>query len=151
MIIKNVISNTSKYKLINFSLFINSINVGTSGVMVDIINRNDGVSATINNFNINKKYHKMGHGSTFLQGIETSIKFDYNVNRINLVAWQQMGNDNVIKIYKKNGYVESDPSTNVFNDYNNIYDSDENMYNNHNNVYDDYEKIYNLIQFDKTI
>lgn len=151
MIIKNVISTTSKYKLINFSLFNNNINVGTSRLIVDIINRNEGVSATITNFNINKKYQKMGHGSTFLQGIETSIKFDYNVNRINLVAWQQMGNDNVIKFYKKNGYIESVPSTNTWVDYNNIYDSDENMYNNHNNVYDDYEKIYNLIKFDKTI
>ena len=151
MIIKNVISNTSKYKLINFSLFNNNINVGTSGLMVDIINRNDVASATINNFNIHSKYQKMGHGSTFLKGIETSIKFDYNVNRINLLVWQQLGKDDVINFYKKNGYVESAPSTNVLNDYNNIYDSDENIYNNHNNVYDDYEKIYNLIQFDKTI
>ena len=151
MIIKNVISNTSKYKLINFSLFKNDLNIGTSRVIVDIINHNEWVSATINNFNINKKYQKMGHGSTFLQGIETSIKFDYNVNRINLVAWQQIGNDNVMKFYKMNGYIESTPSTNVCDDYNNIYDSDENMYNNHNNVYDDYEKIYNLIKFDKTI
>ena len=137
MIIKNVISNTSKYKIINFSLFNNNLNIGTSRVMVDIINRNDVASATINTFNINKKYQKIGHGSTFLQGIETSIKFDYNVNRINLVAWQQMGNDNVMKFYKMNGYIESPPSTNV--------------YNNHNNVYDDYEKIYNLIKFYKTI
>ena len=151
MIIQNVISNTSKYKIINFSLFNNNLNIGTSRVMVDIMNSNEVVYATINNFNINKKYHKMGHGSTFLQGIETSIKFDYNVNRINLVAWQQMGNDNVMKFYKMNGYIESTPSTNVCDDYNNIYDSDENMYNNHNNVYDDYEKIYNLIKFDKTI
>jgi len=137
MIIKNVISNTSKYKIINFSLFNNNLNIGTSRVMVDIINRNDVASATINTFNINKKYQKIGHGSTFLQGIETSIKFDYNVNRLNLVAWQQMGNDNVMKFYKMNGYIESPPSTNV--------------YNNHNNVYDDYEKIYNLIKFYKTI
>jgi len=137
MIIKNVISNTSKYKIINFSLFNNNLNIGTSRVMVDVINHNECVSATINNFNINKKYQKMGHGSTFLQGIETSIKFDYNVNRINLVDWQQMGNDNVMKFYKMNGYIESTPSTNV--------------YNNHNNVYDDYEKIYNLIKLDKTI
>ena len=137
MIIKNVISNTSKYKIINFSLFNNNLNIGTSRVIVDIINRNDVASATINTFNINKKYQKIGHGSTFLQGIETSIKFDYNVNRLNLVAWQQMGNDNVMKFYKMNGYIESPPSTNV--------------YNNHNNVYDDYEKIYNLIKFYKTI
>ena len=37
MIIKNIISNTSKYKLINFSLFKNDLNIGTSRVMVDII------------------------------------------------------------------------------------------------------------------
>ena len=151
MIITNIISNTSKYKLLNFSLFNNNLIIGTSRVMVDIMNSNEVVSATINNFNINNKYHKMGHGSTFLQGIETSIKLDYNVNRINLVAWQQMGNDNVMKFYKKNGYVESELSNNVCDDYNNIHENDENMYNNHNNVYDDYEKIYNLIQFDKTI
>ena len=70
MIITNIISNTSKYKLLNFSLFNNNLIIGTSRVMVDIMNSNEVVYATINNFNINKKYHKMGHGSTFLQGIE---------------------------------------------------------------------------------
>ena len=148
MIIQNVISNTSKYKIINFSLFNNNLNIGTSRVIVDIINRNDVASATINTFNINKKYQKIGHGSTFLQGIETSIKFDYNVNRIILVAWKQIGNDNMMNFYKKNCYIKSTPFINVCDDYNNIYESDENIYNNHNKVY---EKKYNLIKFYKII
>ena len=80
--------------------------------------------ATINNIHVHKKNN--GYGSFILYKIEDYVKNIYNVNTINVCAWQEYGtgndNDNVLNFYKKNGYHQLNKTPQIYDDSVFLYD-----------------------------
>ena len=85
-------------------------------------------SVTINNIEV--YYKNKGIGSYILKNIEKYVKNIYNINKINLCAWQKYGDNNLINFYQKNGYI---------------------LKNENNKIYDDYIFLYELYEFEKNI
>ena len=78
--------------------------------------------AYLNNLEVFEKKH--GFGSYVLNNFEIFVKNVHNVKRVNLLAWQPSGCDNVIKFFEKHGYFHIDPTLNTqtYDDSIMIYD-----------------------------
>ena len=84
-----------------------------------ICNRN----TTINNLEVNEIYQRQGYGSLILNNLEKYVKYKYDVNYINLLAWQELGSTNIVDFFKKNGYIENkQDEISTYDDYSKIYD-----------------------------
>lgn len=116
---KNLNLNT---KIIN--LFKNDLEICTSTISIN----ND--FTTINNLNVHNKFRKYGFGSFMLKNIEELSVNHYNINKINLLAWQPYGSTNIIDFFIKNNYT---------------------LVNNDIQIYDDYVNIYELYKFEKKL
>lgn len=57
--------------------------------------------------------HRKGFGSYVLNTFESYIKNFYNIERINLLAWQSHGLNDSISFFKKQGYFITDPSEKI--------------------------------------
>ena len=93
--IKKIVKDSSK-NLYNINLYRNETKITNYNFIV-----NDK-SVTINNLEV--KIKNKGIGSTILNNIENYVKNIYDVNKVNLLAWQDSSSDNVINFFKKNGY-----------------------------------------------
>jgi len=119
--IKKIVKDSSK-NLYNINLYRNETKIANYNFIV-----NDK-SVTINNLEV--KIKNKGIGSTILNNIENYVKNIYDVNKVNLLAWQDSSSDNVINFFKKNGYK---------------------IINKNENGYDDSVIIYDLYHFEKDI
>ena len=77
-------------------------------------------NATLNNIVVFDK--NKGIGSIVLQDMEEYVLKMYGVHKINVCAWQKMGNTDVLDFYKKNGYIFSDNKITTYDDSIYIYD-----------------------------
>ena len=111
--IKKIVKDNSK-NLYNINLYKNKTKIANYNF---IINDN---SVTINNLEV--KIKNKGIGSTILNNIEKYTKNIYNVNKVNLLAWQDSSSDNVINFFKKNGYKIININENGYDDSLIIYD-----------------------------
>jgi hypothetical protein len=58
-----------------------------------------------------------------LNNLEKYVKYKYDVNYINLLAWQELGSTNIVDFFKKNGYIENkQDEISTYDDYSKIYD-----------------------------
>ena len=112
-IIKKIVKDNSK-NLYNINLYKNKTKIANYNF---IINDN---SVTINNLEV--KIKNKGIGSTILNNIEKYTKNIYNVNKVNLLAWQDSSSDNVINFFRKNGYKIININENGYDDSLIIYD-----------------------------
>ena len=111
--IKKIVKDNSK-NLYNINLYKNKTKIANYNF---IINDN---SVTINNLEV--KIKNKGIGSTILNNIEKYTKNIYNVNKVNLLAWQDSSSDNVINFFRKNGYKIININENGYDDSLIIYD-----------------------------
>ena len=111
--IKKIVKDSCK-NLYNINLYKNKTKIANYNFIV-----NDK-SVTINNLEV--KIKNKGIGSTILNNIEKYTKNIYNVNKVNLLAWQDSSNDNVINFFMKNGYKIIEKNENGYDDSVIIYD-----------------------------
>jgi len=57
-----------------------------------------------------------------VKDIEEYVKKVYKVNKINVCAWQQYGNHEVIEFYQKNGFKLLNHKNMIYDDSCNIFD-----------------------------
>jgi hypothetical protein len=110
-----------RYKNLNLNtkliyLYKKDLKIGTSTISVS----NDFI--TINNIHVHNKFRNYGFGSFMLKKIENLSINTYNVNKINLLAWQPYGSTNVIDFFKKNNYIIENNDIQLYDDYINIYE-----------------------------
>jgi hypothetical protein len=72
--------------------------------------------------NIELKETKKGYGSFLLNNVEKYVKKEYNVDEIHLLAWEPSCGDNVINFFRKNGYVNINHSSQIYDDSITIFD-----------------------------
>ena len=111
--IKKIVKDCSK-NLYNINLYKNKTKIANYNFIID------DNSVTINNLEV--KIKNKGIGSIILNNIEKYTKNIYNVNKVNLLAWQDSSSDNVINFFKKNGYKIIDKNDNGYDDSLIIYD-----------------------------
>ena len=91
-------------------------NVGTSQVLIS------DKHATLSNISIIPYYQNCGFGSSLLTETEAYIQEQFNVSRMNLLAFQPIGSTNILDFYYKHGYVNSDSDIGTYDNQSQIYD-----------------------------
>lgn len=72
-----------------------------------IIGRTQNTNHFIYNIKINKDLRRQKNGSEMLNVYETLIKYNYDINKIHLAAWEKISDpDSVKQFYVSNGYVK---------------------------------------------
>ena len=86
---------------IKLSKIINFQEVGS------IIGRTQNTNHFIYNIKINEDLRRQKNGSEMLNVYETLIKYNYDINKIHLAAWEKISDpDSVKQFYVSNGYVK---------------------------------------------
>lgn len=102
-----------------YTIKINNYKDSLAKVNFIVCNKN----ATINNLEVNEIYKRQGHGSEILNNLEKYVKYKYDVNNINLLAWQELGCTSIVDFFKKNEYIENKQhEISTYDDYSKIYD-----------------------------
>ena len=96
----NISPNTLKIKL-----FENKIKIGQILASVD-------KDAYINMLSVDDGYKNKGNGRRLLSEMERILKKEYNVCKINLLAWQKQG-ECLVDFYKKNQYFIKEPNKKI--------------------------------------
>ena len=72
-----------------------------------IIGRTQNTNHFIYNIKINEDFRRQKNGSEMLNVYETLIKYNYDINKIHLAAWEKISDpDSVKQFYVSNGYVK---------------------------------------------
>ena len=72
-----------------------------------IIGRTQNTNHFIYNIKINEDLRRQKNGSEMLNVYETLIKYNYDINKIHLAAWEKISDpDSVKQFYVSNGYVK---------------------------------------------
>ena len=82
----------------------------------------DNHTALLSFIEIFPDFHRQGYGSKLLSKTENILRSDHQVTKISLLAWQPYSSDEVIKFYKKNGYVISNEKTELYDDSSKMWD-----------------------------
>lgn len=116
MVLSYMVSKFPSKCLYNINLMKNNLPFGNINFQIT------NSVAYLNNLEVFEK--KRGFGSYVLNNFETFVKNVHNVKRVNLLAWQPIGCDNVIKFFEKHGYFHIDPTLNTqtYDDSIMIYD-----------------------------
>ena len=96
----NISPNTLKIKL-----FENKIKIGQILASVD-------KDAYINMLSVDDGYKNKGNGRRLLSEMERILKKEYNVCKINLLAWQKQ-RECLVDFYKKNQYFIKEPNKKI--------------------------------------
>ena len=112
-IIKKIVKDSCK-NLYNINLYKNKTKIANYNFIV-----NDK-SVTINNLEVEIK--NKGVGTNILSNIEKYVKNMYDVDKVNLLAWQDSSEENVINFFQKNGYKIINKNENGYDDSIIIYD-----------------------------
>ena len=116
MVLSYMVSKFPSKCLYNINLMKNNLPFGNINFQIT------NSVAYLNNLEVFEK--KRGFGSYVLNNFETFVKNVHNVKRVNLLAWQPIGCDNVIKFFEKHGYFHIGPTLNTqtYDDSIMIYD-----------------------------
>lgn len=76
----------------------------------------------INNISINKEFKRYGYGSFLLKKCEKYTLQNYNIKKMEALAWQPFLGTSVVDFYIKNGFITKVPENNQ------IYDDSKTMY-----------------------
>ena len=89
-----------------------------------IIGRIQNNNAYIYNIDVSLQNRRLKHGSDILNVYETLIKNNYNVNTINVSAWENISNPSSVKeFYISNGYkINLNQSPKYYDDKLNIFE-----------------------------
>jgi len=71
---------------------------------------------------ISPHFRHLGFGSQLLNETEQSIRTHFQVSQIKLLAWLPDGSDIVVDFYKRNGFLVSNHTSMVYDDYTHVYD-----------------------------
>jgi ribosomal protein S18 acetylase RimI-like enzyme len=87
--------NTKLSKILNFQ------EVGS------IIGRTKNTDHFIYNIKVDEDVRRQKNGSELLNIYETMIKYNYNINKVHLAAWEKISDPNSVKqFYIFNGYIK---------------------------------------------
>lgn len=112
-IIKKIVKDSCK-NLYNINLYKNKTKIANYNFIIN------GKHATINNLEVEIK--NKGVGTNILSNIENYVKNMYDVDKVNLLAWQDSSEENVINFFQKNGYKIINKNENGYDDSIIIYD-----------------------------
>lgn len=112
-IIKKIVKDSCK-NLYNINLYKNKTKIANYNFIVNDKN------VTINNLEVEIK--NKGVGTNILSNIEKYVKNMYDVDKVNLLAWQDSSEENVINFFQKNGYKIINKNENGYDDSIIIYD-----------------------------
>lgn len=116
MTLKYIINKSTTRCLYNVNIFKNNLLFGN--VNFQIYN----TTAYLNNIEVKEK--KRGYGSYILINFENYVKYNYNINKIDLLAWQPSNDNNVLNFFEMHGYYHLNPNENpeIYDDSIIIYD-----------------------------